>query len=33
MPRASLRVQDLLRLALIAAIVVGTVLRTLGVEL
>lgn len=33
MQRASLRVQDLLRLTLIVAIVVGTVLRTLGVGL
>ena len=31
MQRASLRVQDLLRLVLIVAIVVGTILRTLGV--
>jgi hypothetical protein len=33
MHRASLRVQDLLRLVLIIAIVVGTLLRTLGVGL
>jgi hypothetical protein len=33
MQRASLRVQDLLRLVLIVAIVIGTILQTLGVGL